>query len=533
MGRLWMLPGIIGIAVIVLTVRGMVLRYGGVGTGPQSAGAAQQQDDGSFSPTTFTPDQLFARSAPAVALVEVRDSKMQVTGIGSGFFVSDDGLLVTNFHVIRNASFASVRTAESTFFVEGVAATDAKRDLAVLKVLGSNVPHLKLNQREVPPVGTRVFAIGNPAGLTNTLTEGLVSGHRNASQGFGGIQTSAAVSSGSSGGPLLTADGVVIGVTSSGLTVAQNINFAIPAGDVRELIRVRTGDVKPLASAAADALDPMAAKAFTEALNAMDRGDMKQAVTLLAPLRERQKNNPVYWYTTGYLHEQLQNLDLAVKAQREAIRLRPNFYGAYCYLGTALGKQNKIGEAIEALEAAEKLEPDDPLAPMTAAVVYQRVRRFSDALPCLDRALKLAPKDPELHRLKGNALMNTGKYPEAFYELRTALKIDPQYAYTYVTLGDTYGRINQLSQAEDAYKKAIELRPDYALAYLQLGGVSSVLRKRDQARDAYRNAARFDPGGVIGELARRAMGEYGTGPAYVPNPKPAPSKPQIEIKRKQ
>src|SRR5689334_12420283 len=92
---------------------------------------------------TSDAEQLFRTASPAVVRVEVQDEKMAPIGLGSGFFISDDGLLVTNFHVIRGASFASVRRADgSTLFVEGIVASDPQIDLAVLKIKGQKLPTL-------------------------------------------------------------------------------------------------------------------------------------------------------------------------------------------------------------------------------------------------------------------------------------------------------------------------------------------------------------------------------------------------------
>src|SRR3954454_14592437 len=92
---------------------------------------AQEAPASTTEPTIryLSPEELFAAASPSVVMVEVCDEKMKTTGQGSGVFVSSDGLLVTNYHVIQGASFVSVRRTDgSTCFVEGVAATDEKSD---------------------------------------------------------------------------------------------------------------------------------------------------------------------------------------------------------------------------------------------------------------------------------------------------------------------------------------------------------------------------------------------------------------------
>ena len=197
------------------------------------------------------PDKLFAKASPSVVRVIVYDGQLRDVGFGSGFFVSADGLLVTNYHVIRGGRFASVLLHNNaTLAVTGVAASMPDADLVLLKVKGKDLPHLTIARDEMPKVGVKVFAIGNPQGLTNTFSEGMVSGHRRVERDLTLIQTTAAISQGSSGGPLLTADGSVVGATTLYFLGGQNLNFAVPAASIRRLVRAR-GAIRPFPSGGA------------------------------------------------------------------------------------------------------------------------------------------------------------------------------------------------------------------------------------------------------------------------------------------
>lgn len=180
------------------------------------------------------PSRLFTRCSPAIVRIFVYDQYQQQVGLGSGFLVSADGLIVTNHHVIKGSATISVSLdTNAQLAVERVVAVDADADLALLKVTGQGLPYLKLTERNAPVVGMRVYAIGSPQGLTNTLSEGLISGIRSTD---GRLQTTAPISPGSSGGPLLSADAVVVGVTTSFRTQGQNLNFAVDARQVARLM---------------------------------------------------------------------------------------------------------------------------------------------------------------------------------------------------------------------------------------------------------------------------------------------------------
>jgi len=208
------------------------------------------------SPRESSAKAIFADSSPAIVRVEVLDRGFNVIGHGSGFLVSEDGLIATNQHVIRNAYSARVVFPDgSRHKVEGVAACQRASDLALLKIRGGKFPFLKLAGDELPPIGTKVYAIGNPLGLTNSLSDGLVSGHRQLDEGFSFVQTTAAISPGSSGGPLISSEGKVVGVTTASMRNGQNLNLAVPVKLLKELISER-GELQSLASTEATAVNP-------------------------------------------------------------------------------------------------------------------------------------------------------------------------------------------------------------------------------------------------------------------------------------
>jgi S1-C subfamily serine protease len=147
------------------------------------------------------------------------------TSLGSGFVVAT-GKIVTNFHVIRGANSMTAKLADgSTHDVDGVLAYDRNRDFAILRVQGIHTKPLPLGDSSTVQTGDPVSAIGSPHGLQNSLSSGLVSGIRNET-----IQTTAAISHGSSGGPLLNSHGEVIGITTAmdPRNNAENLNFARP-----------------------------------------------------------------------------------------------------------------------------------------------------------------------------------------------------------------------------------------------------------------------------------------------------------------
>ncbi|UOO36983.1 trypsin-like peptidase domain-containing protein [Oscillospiraceae bacterium CM] len=184
---------------------------------------------------SLTAEQLYKKCAPAVFYILIYDVNGKAVKSGSGFFIDGDGTAVTNYHVIVGASKAVVTTADGKEYnVSGVYDYSEERDLALIQVDGTGFASLALADGDVR-TGAAAFAIGSPFGLKNSFSEGLVS---YAARNIGGqtyIQTTAAISSGSSGGALLDASGKVLGVTTATATGAQNLNIAVPAGEIQSL----------------------------------------------------------------------------------------------------------------------------------------------------------------------------------------------------------------------------------------------------------------------------------------------------------
>ena len=163
--------------------------------------------------------------------------------LGSGFIVRADGLIVTNRHVIVGARKVNVHLPDGRDLIADIVGADALTDIALLRVHAGNLPALRLGSSEDVSVGDAVIAIGNPFGLGQSVSAGIVSARARALEDdpyINFLQTDAAINRGNSGGPLLSTTGTVVGVTSvifspSGGSVG--LGFAIPAETVSAVIR--------------------------------------------------------------------------------------------------------------------------------------------------------------------------------------------------------------------------------------------------------------------------------------------------------
>jgi len=180
-------------------------------------------------------------------VVQIGEAVVQVRtpgGLGSGFFLNEDGFLITNFHVIESETQISIEVyhqrggqLERALYKQvRIVAMNKFADLALLKVEDKDAPKFKwvpLGDTASLGQGERVFAVGSPLGLERTVTEGIVSTKTRQMQGSLFLQTTAQINPGNSGGPLFNLRGEVVGVTNMKLTFGEGLGFAIPVDQVK------------------------------------------------------------------------------------------------------------------------------------------------------------------------------------------------------------------------------------------------------------------------------------------------------------
>jgi serine protease Do len=266
----------LGVVAVGATALGMVLA-GGLGITPQTLAAAQPAAAAPLAPAGL-PDfaTLAQRVTPSVVSVYTEETStpqdirrfhrnldpfefffgpvpenphgMRRRGAGSGFFISNDGLILTNNHVVEDADRINVRLGDNTDLMTAkVVGRDPATDIALIRVEGKGPfpPGLPLGDSDSLRVGEWVMAVGNPLAMEHTVTVGVVSAKnrtlglsadRNAQAFENFIQTDAAINLGNSGGPLVNVRGEVVGMNTAINAAGQNLGFAVPINTAKMVI---------------------------------------------------------------------------------------------------------------------------------------------------------------------------------------------------------------------------------------------------------------------------------------------------------
>ncbi|RCJ32015.1 hypothetical protein A6770_19415 [Nostoc minutum NIES-26] len=163
-------------------------------------------------------------------------------GTGSGFIIKSNGFILTNAHVVDGADTVKVTLKDGRSFTGRVLGADRATDVAVVQIQANNLPAVSIGNSDQLKPGEWAIAIGNPLGLDNTVTVGIISGTGRSSRALGTrdrsvgfIQTDAAINPGNSGGPLLNQSGQVIGINTAIIQGAQGLGFAIPINQAQQI----------------------------------------------------------------------------------------------------------------------------------------------------------------------------------------------------------------------------------------------------------------------------------------------------------
>lgn len=227
---------------------------------------------------SFDSAEITKKVAAAVVLIKGTTDTGDV--LGTGFVISSDGKIATNLHVIEDFRHAGVELASGEKYDSfSVLAFDSRKDIAIIKIPGFDLPFVPLGNSNNVQVGEPVLVVGSPLGLQGSVTTGVVSSIRDdpTGGGFKVLQTDASVNPGNSGGPLVNRRSEVIGIVTFKIRGSENLNFAIPVNYLRGLIESPTSamTLDELRSKVSNAPDVFKSEEFPTRWKSLESGTTK------------------------------------------------------------------------------------------------------------------------------------------------------------------------------------------------------------------------------------------------------------------
>ncbi len=300
-----------------------------------------------FTVHAKTANEIYEQAARSTVVVENIGDKEKIHAMGSGVVLAD-GYVVTNCHVVKGASQLKVRIGAKEHSAT-LRYSDWDRDVCSLSIAGLGASAVVVGSTKTLKVGAKVYAIGAPKGLELTLSDGIVSSLREVEGGHY-IQTTAAISPGSSGGGLFDENGELVGLTTFYLTEGQNLNFAVPIEWVKDLAKRST-----TASAVAQPVTQW----LNKVIELESRKDWPAMLEHSSRWTKAQPSNSMAWYSLGFAYAKAGQSTKAIEAYQQALRINPEHADAWNNLGNAYGMDGQSANAIEAYQQALRINPED------------------------------------------------------------------------------------------------------------------------------------------------------------------------------
>jgi len=344
-------------------------------------------------------DKIFKENSKAVVVVVTYNEKGEAISQGSGFIVSEDGAVVTNYHVISNARDIKVKAGDKILDVEGLILADKENDLVILKIKGEKFPVVKLGDIARINIGEKVYVISSPQGLENTVSDGILSGIREITSDKKILQITAPISSGSSGSPVFNSNGEVIGIATFIIKEAQNLNFAMPVNYIK-------------------------GKIGSEKVTALKESKI-----------EDYKKTAEYWFYLGLAYYKLGKYKDAIESFKQSITIKPDSAEANLNLSASYDKLGNYSDAIEPLKRAIKIKPDYAEAHYILGLAYgklgmnkEAIDAFKQAIEPFKQAIRIEPDDAETHFCLGSIYALLNNEDSALEEYKILKNLDPQMA---------------------------------------------------------------------------------------------------------
>ncbi|NWF56431.1 MAG: tetratricopeptide repeat protein [Syntrophaceae bacterium] len=441
---------------------------------------------------------LIKRIEPSIVVIMTFDREGKRMGQGTGFFISKNGEVISNYHVLQGASRSRVKLLSGEeYAVKEVVAEDPEGDLVRISV---DIPAEKVAPLSIssltPQVGEKVVVIGTPLGLDQTVSDGIVSAIREI-PGFGKIlQMTAPISPGSSGSPVFNMKGEVLGIATFLLIAGQNLNFAVPG---ERIARMVAGSGKSLAER-----EETRKKAATEGANELYAaglrylwaGKYEMAISHFMETVKRDPEHGRAFFQLGYCLSRLGKNEEAIGPYLKARELLPKDPAVYSNLCGVLGQTNRYGEAEEACKQALQLSPNLAEGHNNLAWVYHRQGRYAEAVESGKQAIRLQPDFSEAHYNLGNGYAALKKYDQAAEAYKQAIRLEYDYAEAHLNLGAAYHRMGRYEEAIDSYKRALLIKPllpeghlNLGMTYLKLGDKGSAIEEYKILKDINKEMA--------------------------------------------
>jgi lipoprotein NlpI len=372
----------------------------------------------SINSQELTSEQIYENANSSIVVIHSIDFSGNKSGQGSGVILKEKGMIVTNFHIFAGNEKLIVTHNEDTIHHNGITGVDIEKDILILKLESGDFNTISIGNSNDIKVGQKIFAIGSPMGLENTMSEGIISGIRKLGKlKKDYIQITASLSPGSSGGAVLNSKGELIGISTMAYKEGQNLNFAIMINDILAV---------PL-DQVTDKLKLEALGFFFKAQNLQEEGDYNESIKFYDKYLKVYPTDERGFNFRGQAYFDKKEYDKAVKDYNAALKIKPNYSAAMINRGDVHFKMEKYNNAIKDYTRAMKLDPEDLYPVFARGLSYMKEEDWNDAIKDFTVVIKKEPNYAEAYINRGLAYYWKSNYEFAIIDWKKAIKLNPEY----------------------------------------------------------------------------------------------------------
>lgn len=420
---------------------------------------------------TLSSVQIYKKVSPAVVVIHAYDENDKLSTQGSGVVINAKGYVVTNYHVLSgNKRIEILHGKEIIPFVD-IIGIDVEKDILILKIEAKKFSSIKIGDSKSLNIGQRIYAIGSPMGLENSISEGIISGLRNYNElNRNFIQLTASISPGSSGGAVVNDKGELIGISTLTFKQGQNLNFAIP---IEDILKVKNSSYSKNEE-----------YKYFELLEkgrhvCLTKDECNESIKCLSIYLEKYPNDAFAYYLRGSA-KCLSDERGAIQDYNRAIELNPNYAEAYNNRGITKSNLKDYRGAIQDYNKTIELNPDDPSPYINRGRAKSDIEDYQGAIQDCSKAIELSNYG-YAYEIRAYVRVILKDYRGAIQDYNKEIEINPNNADVYLKRGVAKVKLEDYRGAIQDYNKAIILDPNNEITYLKRGVAKFFMGDKDGA----------------------------------------------------
>lgn len=405
----------------------------------------------------LTASEIFDKVTGSVVVIKSFDSDNNIICQGSGVVI-DDGLIVTDFRLHCGGGKIGVFQNNKLIDYPNIEAADFDNGIMILKLNTQILKKIETGNSSNVITGEKIYTIGSPLGLENTITDGIISGIRNIDN-KSLVQITAPVSPGSSGGAVVNSNGELIAISRYQNNSGQNLNFSVPVNTALNFIKEYY-------------LNPDDTEAKLMLLKggfAFISDDYTGALTLYNEYIKRMPGSAIGYISRGLLYGEMAEYKKALDDFDKAIELEPSNDKSYITRGILNSFLGSSYRALEDFDMAVKLNGSNSLGYKGRGLEYFIIKDYKKALDDFSKSIEINNIDEVSYYYRGIVYFNINDFTNSINDFNKAVNLAPDFTEAYFSRALSYYKLNNLDKAIEDYKKCLEIYPDDEFAYNNLG----------------------------------------------------------------